>query len=117
MKKRYLIFLFAALLLLLCGCGSKKEVKTGYQIYYLNSEQTKLNPREYHPKSKDAEGMVKEFLRELSSAPEDVEYQKPIPNDVEITKYRTSYLSGWIRITIIWMRQRRCSAVQPWCVR
>ena len=88
MKKRYLIFLFAALLLLLCGCGSKKEVKTGYQIYYLNSEQTKLNPREYHPKSKDAEGMVKEFLRELSSAPEDVEYQKPIPNDVEITKYR-----------------------------
>ena len=31
MKKRYLIFLFAALLLLLCGCGSKKEVKTGYE--------------------------------------------------------------------------------------
>ena len=98
MKKRYLIFLFAALLLLLCGCGSKKEVKTGYQIYYLNSEQTKLNPREYHPKSKDAEGMVKEFLRELSSAPEDVEYQKPIPNDVEITKYRIEgdQLSVWM---------------------
>ena len=116
MKKRYLIFLFAALLLLLCGCGSKKEVKTGYQIYYLNSEQTKLNPREYHPKSKDAEGMVKEFLRELSSAPEDVEYQKPIPNDVEIQSIgskATSYLSGWIRIIIIWMRQRRCSVVQP----
>ena len=31
MKKRYLIFLFAALLLLLCGCESKKEVKTGYE--------------------------------------------------------------------------------------
>ena len=62
MKKRYLIFLFAALLLLLCGCESKKEVKTGYQIYYLNSEQTKLNPREYHPKSKDAEGMVRSYF-------------------------------------------------------
>ena len=71
MKKRYLIFLFAALLLLLCGCESKKEVKTGYQIYYLNADKTKLNPMEYHPKHKDAEEMVKEFLRELSSVPED----------------------------------------------
>ncbi len=42
--------------------------------------------------------MVKEFLRELSSAPEDVEYQKPIPNDVEITKYRIEgdQLSVWM---------------------
>ena len=98
MKKRYLIFLFAALLLLLCGCESKKEVKTGYQIYYLNADKTKLNPMEYHPKHKDAEEMVKEFLRELSSVPEDVEYQKPIPNDVEITKYRIEgdQLSIWL---------------------
>lgn len=38
------------------------------------------------------------ILRELSSAPEDVEYQKPIPNDVEITKYRIEgdQLSVWM---------------------
>lgn len=98
MKKRYLIFLLAALLLLLCGCESKKEEETGYQIYYLNAEKTKLNPMGYQPKHQEAEEMVKEFLRELSSIPEDVEYQKPIPNDVEITQYRLEgdQLSIWM---------------------
>lgn len=40
----------------------------------------------------------KNFYGSFPSVPEDVEYQKPIPNDVEITKYRIEgdQLSIWL---------------------
>lgn len=83
--KRWML-LFTAVLLLLCGCESKKEVKTGYQIYYLNAEKTRLNAKGYRVKEDKTEEMVKVFLKELSTNPEDADYRKPIPNDVEIVK-------------------------------
>lgn len=86
-SKKWLVFLlFGIALLLLCGCSSKKEKKAGYQIYYLNAKMTKLSAMDYNTKEKDTKKLVKTFLKELSSNPEDVDYRKALPNDVEIVK-------------------------------
>lgn len=86
-SKKWLIFLlFAISLLSLCGCSSKEKGKAGYQIYYLNTKKTKLSAMDYHTTEKDTKKLVKTFLKELSSNPEDVDYRKALPNDVEIVK-------------------------------
>ena len=41
----------------------------------------------YEPSATDTDGMIKEFLAKLSSDSDNVDYRKPIPNDVEITNY------------------------------
>ncbi len=86
MRSRKWIFLFMAVLFLFCGCGSKKEEKADYQVYYLNAEKTGLNAMEYDTKEEGTEELVKEFLKALSSDPEDVDYRKALPNDVEVVK-------------------------------
>lgn len=97
MKKRKRLFLLAMVMLLLCGCGTKKESDEGYKIYYLNSEKTKITTKEYNTDETDKEKLVAEFLKALSTEPEDVEYKKPIPNDVELlkTKIDGNQLSIW----------------------
>lgn len=87
MKSKKWMFLFTAILLLLSGCGAKEEKKAEYQIYYLNAEKTKLSAKAYsNKKEEDTKEQVKEFLKSLSTDPEDTDYRKPIPNDVEIVK-------------------------------
>lgn len=67
------------------GCGDKEE--SAYHIEYLNKEKTRIVAVEYEPEATDTDGMIREFLVALCSDAEDVEYRKPIPNDVEVTSY------------------------------
>lgn len=68
------------------GCGKEKE-ESGYYIEYLNKEKSRIVAVEYEPEAQDTDGLITEFLTVLSQDAESVEYRKPIPNDVEITKY------------------------------
>lgn len=80
------------------GCKKDQEkTADGYQIYYLNAEQTKITGKAYEAKNKDTEKLVAEFLGALAKNPEDVDYRKPIPNDVEHlkTKIEGNQLSVW----------------------
>ncbi len=96
-KKRLWILLLAAVVLVLGGCKSEKEEADGYQIYYLNAEQTKISGKAYDTKETDTEKLVAEFLKALAKDPEDVDYRKPIPNEVELlkTKLEGNQLSIW----------------------
>lgn len=96
-KKRLWILLLAAVVLVLGGCKSEKEETDGYQIYYLNAEQTKISGKAYDTKETDTEKLVAEFLKALAKDPEDVDYRKPIPNEVELlkTKLEGNQLSIW----------------------
>lgn len=97
-SKKWMIFLlFAASLLFMCGCGSEKKEKAEYQIYYLNDKKTRLNGMDYYTKEKDTQKLVKIFLKELASNPEDMEYRKALPNDVEIvgSEIEGDQLSLW----------------------
>lgn len=96
-KKRLWILLLAVVVLVLGGCKSEKEEADGYQIYYLNAEQTKISGKAYDTKETDTEKLVAEFLKALAKDPEDVDYRKPIPNEVELlkTKLEGNQLSIW----------------------
>lgn len=79
------------LLVLICqgvfsACSGQGE-KHSYQIEYLNKEKTRILPVEYETSSAGTEELVKEFLVQLCSDSDEVEYRKPIPSDVEVIDY------------------------------
>jgi len=85
MKKNFLFFL---LLFVLClsGCGREEAVE-GYHIEYLNNEKDAIIKVPYEPKSTEKAALIEEFLIVLWSDSNNVEYRKPIPNDVELINY------------------------------
>lgn len=86
MKKK-LFFLFVFILAMcLAGCGQEKEIE-GYHIQYLNNEKDAIVKVAYEPKSTDIAELIQEFLVVLWSDSENVNYRKPIPNDVELINY------------------------------
>ena len=85
--RRKAIFLIVVLcILFLAGCGKDKD-NGKYHIVYLNKDKTGIVEAAYKNEAKDKTGLIEEFFAALSSDPDDVDYRKPIPNDVEITKY------------------------------
>lgn len=70
----------------LCGCGGMPE-KSTYYIEYLNKEKTAIVPVAYEPSSTRTGDLIREFLAALCSDTDEVEYRKPVPSDVEITRY------------------------------
>lgn len=82
-----LFLLFAAVLACaMTGCGDEEE-ESAYHIEYLNKDKSRLVEVPYQPAATDTDGMIREFLAVLSSDSDNVEYRKPIPNDVEVTSY------------------------------
>ena len=86
MKKFFSVLLLMAAAFLFASCGTgEKESK--YYIEYLNKDKIGIVQAEYEPVAEDTDGLINEFLAALCSEPDDVDCRKPIPNDVEITKY------------------------------
>lgn len=73
-------------LLLTAGCGKTQE-ESRYHIAYLNKDKTGIVEVPYEIKATTTEAMIEEFFAALCAEPDDVDYRKPIPSDVEITKY------------------------------
>lgn len=73
-------------LLLTAGCGKPQE-ESRYHIAYLNKDKTGIVEVPYEMKATTTETMIEEFFAVLCAEPDDVDYRKPIPSDVEITKY------------------------------
>ena len=73
-------------LLFTAGCGKTQE-ESRYHIAYLNKDKTGIVEVPYEMKATTTEAMIEEFFAVLCAEPDDVDYRKPIPSDVEITKY------------------------------
>lgn len=71
------------------GCSQKSEEKSAYHVYYLNKEITKIVGKAYEPEAaaEDTNAMIDELLMQLAADSGDVNYNKPIPNDVEVMDY------------------------------
>lgn len=67
----------------LTACNSSKE-KYEYYISYIDNKQTQTVQVGYEPKSSTTEGMVDEFLNELATDTDTLEYVKAIPEGVEV---------------------------------
>ncbi len=90
-KKRYFrmfvpVLFLLFVLLLTTGCGKSQE-ESRYHIAYLNKDKTGIVEVPYEMKATTTETMIEEFFAALCAEPDDVDYRKPIPSDVEITKY------------------------------
>jgi len=86
MKKKLFFLLSLIFVVCMMGCGQKEEIE-GYHIEYLNSSKDAIVKVPYKPKSTDIDGLIREFLIVLWSDSENVDYRKPIPNDVELINY------------------------------
>ncbi len=77
--------LLVALLLVgsVAGCGSKQE-EHQYFISYVDSKQTQTIQVGYEPVEQSFDGMLKEFLGQLATDTDTVEYVKAIPEGVDI---------------------------------
>lgn len=71
----------------LAACGSSKE-KYEYYVSYIDNKQTQTVQVGYEPKSNTREGMIEEFLKELATDTDTVEYVKAIPEGVEVQKWK-----------------------------
>ena len=84
-KKWY--FLFLMIIVLLFGGCQKEEPVSSYHVAYLNKDKTEIVRVGYEPKNSVVNDLIAEFLVVLCSDSENVEYRKPIPNDVEVIRY------------------------------
>ena len=85
MRKKIVFLLAFLCMLLLVGCSNGKETSK-YNIEYLNKDKTGIVAVPYDASATTKDALIEEFFAALSSDPDNVEYRKPIPNDVEITK-------------------------------
>lgn len=70
------------------ACGSNKPVNgTGYQIYYVNKEETKIFGAEYDSETQDTEALLEELLEQLGTTGERMEYIAPLSGDFALLNY------------------------------
>ncbi len=100
MKRRSVFLILLVCLLCMTGC-QRSEIKEGeatgsvYQIYYLNSAMTRLEPQKYtmanKPEdSKDAQTdwEILNLIEQLRTVPKDLDRQAAVPDKVGFERYK-----------------------------
>jgi germination protein M len=85
MKKKIMaIFLLMAMLVsLLAGCGKEKK-ENEYEVFYLNSDVTKLVSADVKLEHTEGEALLRDLLAELQTQPKDAGMRQTIPSEVEV---------------------------------
>jgi germination protein M len=85
MKKKIMaIFLLMAMLVsLLAGCGKEKK-ENEYEVFYLNSDVTKLVSADVKLEHTEGEALIRDLLAELQTQPKDAGMRQTIPSEVEV---------------------------------
>lgn len=81
-------------LLLLSGCQNKPEEtkkETGYRVYYVNKNATKVVGEPFQPEGETKEELFQELLSALMTESENPDYRRAIPAEVKITD---AYING-----------------------
>ncbi len=79
----YSVVLFLLPLLFLDGC-SRQEQDSSYQIFYLNTDITKLIPETVEVEEAEGETLVRKLLKQLQTQPDDAGLRQTIPSDVKV---------------------------------
>lgn len=92
--KRVSLLLVIGLLSCISGCGEKPkgkeqaaEKKAEYHMYYLSLSESKLETKDYVPKERTTEAMVREIVKKLEEKPKSEEYSRLLPDKVKILSY------------------------------
>ncbi len=84
MKKTYRILAMFAALLLLTGCGAKKEQDQQMQLFYMNALGDGITSEPYEPAGTTTKEQIGEVLQKLAEEPDSVDYRRTIPANVEV---------------------------------
>lgn len=79
----YAVILVLLPLLFLDGC-SRQEQDGSYQIFYLNTDITKLIPETVELQDAEGEKLVRKLLKRLQTQPDDAGLRQTIPSDVKV---------------------------------
>lgn len=82
-----LLFVLISMGSMLTACKKEKAESSGYSMYYLNKQRTKIVNKPYDPSATDTEGLIEEFITQMSEKTDDVDYQQILPDKVEIERY------------------------------
>jgi len=92
MKKWMKLFFLAGMLCLLAGCGkTDEEEETGYQIWYMNQEETRLEYENKELQAKNTEGLLKEALEVLREQPANEKLKPALPENIHINSYTVEH--------------------------
>ncbi len=99
-KKWPVAVLLLISVLWLSGCEKKEgevpdAAADGYQIYYLNSAMTKMEPQEYQMPQKPKENLeeltdwrIRNLMEQLRTVPKDLDRQAAVPDKVGFERYK-----------------------------
>lgn len=108
MKKRGLFLLAGFLCLMFFGCGKAGETEeSGYQIWYMNQEETRLSCEYKELQAKNTEGLLKEALELLREKPEDGEYKPALPESVRIESYAIEHNQLYLNFSVEYLDMPR----------
>ncbi|MDO4261482.1 MAG: GerMN domain-containing protein [Eubacteriales bacterium] len=91
--RRWIVFvLLIGLVLLAVGCGEdEEEQESGYRIWYMNQEETRLEYENKELQAKNTEGLIKEMLEMLREQPSDSGLKPVLPETVRVNEYRIEH--------------------------
>ena len=72
----------------MAGCRKQQQVdESGYQIWYINQDETCLKYENKELQSKNEEGLLREMMEVMRETPTDDELKPVIPEDVELLDF------------------------------
>lgn len=85
---RILCLICSICMIILAGCASGEKTEDAETcIYYLNMEGDILEKRPYEIQEKTVEKTVKDMLKHMKDAPEDIKVKSAIPRDVKMERF------------------------------
>lgn len=86
--RKWLWILLLTIPLLMAGCRKQQQVdESGYQIWYINQDETCLKYENKELQSKNEEGLLREMMEVMRETPTDDELKPVIPEDVELLDF------------------------------
>lgn len=95
-----LLSVFFCLGFFLTGCSKQKSTEdTGYSIYCLDANETKVASEKYVLENKNTDQLIRELIKRMEKEPNDISLKKAIPDNVKLDDYT---LSNTGDLTLYW---------------
>lgn len=87
-KRKVYVLLLLCMYVLFAGCSREKKTDgTIFQVYVVNTEETKIFSRVYETTSEDPDTWILELIGELQKNPEKLEYKAPLSGNFQLISH------------------------------